>query len=53
MLGTPREDEGWSEPDDWRDFDWGDDNPDGGALVPAKPRPRPSAPGVALEVPVG
>lgn len=50
MTGKPREEEGWREPTDIRDLDWWDDDPDGGALVPAKPRPAPAAPAMALEV---
>lgn len=53
MANTPRKDDGWQEPNDWRDYDWGDDDPDGGALVPAKPNPSSGAPAMALAVPVG
>lgn len=51
MTTPPRKDDGWREPNDWRDFDWGDDPPDGGALVPAKPKPDTGAPAMALAVP--
>jgi hypothetical protein len=51
MSDTPREDEGWQEPDDIAD--WFDDGDDGGALVPRKPRPSAGAPAMALAVPVG
>lgn len=47
--------DGWREPNDIRDIDFGNDDPDGGALVPARPRPLPGAPSreLALAVPVG
>lgn len=53
MSDVPREDEGWREPDDWRDLDWGDDDPEGGVGVPRKPKPDKGAPAMALEAPIG
>ena len=53
MTDVAREDDGWQEPADVSDFNWGDDDPDGGVLVPANPRPRSGAPAQALAVPVG
>lgn len=54
MAGAQRDD-GWRAPNDIRDIDFGDDDPDGGTLVPANPRPLPSSPAmeIALAVPVG
>lgn len=46
-MGDPRDD-GWQEPDDPDDYDFGD----GGAMVPRKPKPDRGAPAMALEVPV-